>query len=668
MLTTIDKMPMRSRATLSLSSPPSSHFHIAVSILLCWLMMAAIQTDAAEITSSDSAPAILPLTVESDIYNLGPYVSYYEDKNSQLNFNDILLEKASPHWSRQDTDVPSFGYSDATFWLSLDLKNTQTRDTEWLLELRYPVLDYVDVYITEGFHLFQRYSTGDNLSFYSRPFPHRNFIFPIQLQSGQSLKIYLRVQSKTSMQFPLKLYSPSAFQNQNDKANILQGLYYGIMMITALYNLFLYFSIKKSRFLFYVAFICGFSTYQLSISGYAYQYLWPESMEWNSWSLPMFLSITLLFMAMFVSRFLNLPEHKPRTNKLLISVAVLTLFAAFLQTAIGYRFSIRFIILAILFSITLSLILGIQRSLQKDRSAQYFTLAWLSSLLGAFILGFNKFGMIPRNAFTENSLQIGTAIEVVLISFALGEYIAQQRRARALAQMETTRMEILARKAKEEALEAEKKYSARLEVQVNERTSELQNALKQLESANQRLEKQSYVDELTSLFNRRYFNQRYEMEVKRTRRNCTSLSVIMVDIDYFKKLNDTYGHLFGDLCLCHVASILEQGKHRPGDIIARYGGEEFVVLLPSTPLEGGLIVAERIRGLVENTKAPQPTEGPLSTEPKITISLGVATLHPDSTESGAELLQQADEALYQAKESGRNRVCVAPSKTPIDRH
>ncbi|OZG71613.1 hypothetical protein BTA51_20250 [Hahella sp. CCB-MM4] len=659
-------------------------------------MLVDIQAFAAEPDSAATQPtstvvttsaARLPISTERDVYNLAPYVSYYEDKDSRLSFYDIFLQKVSPHWITQDNETLSFGYSDATYWLVVDLENIDINDSEWFLEVGYPVLDEVDIFITEGVHLLQQFNSGDNLTYNSRLYPHRNFVFPLNLQSGQPLKIYLRVRSETSIQVPLKLYSPTAFHTLDNKATFVEGIYYGFMLIMALYNLFLYFSIKQSRYLYYVAFICCFSMFQLSLSGFAYQYLWPESVRWNQLSLPVFLGTTLFFMAMFVNRFLNLPEHKPWAGRLLISGAILALAGALLSTTISYRSMILFMIAISMVNITLALILGIQRSMEKDRAAQYFTLAWFSSLMGAIILALNKIHLIPRNFATENALQIGTAIEVVLISFALGEYVAQQRRARAQAQQESMRMEVLARMAQEDALAAEKKYSAQLEVQVNERTNELQKTLHLLEKANHSLEKQSHVDELTNVFNRRYFNQRYEMEVKRAARDGTPLSLIMIDIDHFKRLNDNYGHLFGDLCLRHVALILEKGKHRPGDTVARYGGEEFVMLLPVTPLEGAMIVAERIRGWVEHARAPHPDDVPHSSntnanyadafttnafntssihpnsiEPNITISLGVATLQPESQASGNQLLQLADEALYMAKENGRNQVCSADSK------
>ncbi|MDZ7266780.1 MAG: sensor domain-containing diguanylate cyclase [candidate division KSB1 bacterium] len=163
----------------------------------------------------------------------------------------------------------------------------------------------------------------------------------------------------------------------------------------------------------------------------------------------------------------------------------------------------------------------------------------------------------------------------------------------------------------------------------------------------------SITDELTGAFNRRYFNQRYETEFMRALRYNRPLSVIMLDIDHFKKFNDTHGHLLGDKVLKMVAQVLE-GSLRKADLLARYGGEEFVIVLPEINKEKGRKVAEKLRRAIERTIFPKAETQPLG---QITISLGLASF-PEDTEEGHVLLALADEALYQAKFLGRNQVGV----------
>jgi diguanylate cyclase (GGDEF)-like protein len=164
----------------------------------------------------------------------------------------------------------------------------------------------------------------------------------------------------------------------------------------------------------------------------------------------------------------------------------------------------------------------------------------------------------------------------------------------------------------------------------------------------------SFTDELTGMFNRRYFNQRFDREMQRALRYERPLTAIMIDIDHFKTFNDNHGHLMGDRVLRIVAELLESNI-RKADIPARFGGEEFVILLPEIDKEHGYKVAEKLRRAVEKAEFPKEETQPLG---RITISLGVASFPEDST-SAPDLLERADRALYLAKTLGRNQVAIA---------
>ena len=156
------------------------------------------------------------------------------------------------------------------------------------------------------------------------------------------------------------------------------------------------------------------------------------------------------------------------------------------------------------------------------------------------------------------------------------------------------------------------------------------------------------VDGLTQIHNKRYLFEALEREVMRARRHDRPLSVLMFDIDYFKRINDQYGHLAGDYVLRELARVVQE-RIRRDEVFARYGGEEFAIVLPETPLDGATTLAEQLRAKVAEHKfAFQGERIPM------TISIGCAVLHEDR--SATELMQRADEKLYEAKRSGRNRV------------
>lgn len=177
----------------------------------------------------------------------------------------------------------------------------------------------------------------------------------------------------------------------------------------------------------------------------------------------------------------------------------------------------------------------------------------------------------------------------------------------------------------------------------------------QIELKRQRdmLARLSNLDGLTGIPNRRALDAALEREWRRGMRSLKPLSLIMIDIDHFKAYNDTYGHLAGDDCLRTVSQILQDATERAGDLLARYGGEEFVAILPETDQSGALMVANRMREALEQRTLPH-SSSPLGAQ--VTVSIGTATIHPNRDIVVGKLLEEADAALYQAKQRGRNRI------------
>jgi len=174
----------------------------------------------------------------------------------------------------------------------------------------------------------------------------------------------------------------------------------------------------------------------------------------------------------------------------------------------------------------------------------------------------------------------------------------------------------------------------------------------ELESANAELKKLVNIDGLTGLANRRYMDKYLKVEISRSIRSGNPLSVILCDVDFFKKYNDNYGHLKGDDCLKEVATALATACKRTPDLMARYGGEEFAAILPDTSQENAGMVAEGMR-LAVQTLNIEHSESPVG---QVTVSIGVFGCIPERKDEADSMLQKADEALYVAKETGRNQV------------
>lgn len=162
-------------------------------------------------------------------------------------------------------------------------------------------------------------------------------------------------------------------------------------------------------------------------------------------------------------------------------------------------------------------------------------------------------------------------------------------------------------------------------------------------------------DGLTQIPNRRYFDEYFRQEWLRSLRERQALSLILCDVDFFKPYNDTYGHQAGDDCLIRIAHTLGQTVRRSGDVVARYGGEEFAIILPNTSTVGATRIAEDIQGAIAALQIPHAAS---TVSPYITLSLGITSLVPAPDISAETLIQCADQALYQAKRTGRDRYCI----------
>lgn len=198
---------------------------------------------------------------------------------------------------------------------------------------------------------------------------------------------------------------------------------------------------------------------------------------------------------------------------------------------------------------------------------------------------------------------------------------------------------------------------------LHEMRDALQKTTNALNKANAELQRLSALDGLTGIANRRRFDEALQAEWLRARRDCSAISLMLIDIDHFKQYNDSHGHPAGDECLRRVAQTLQGGVTRAGDVTARYGGEEFAVILPATPLSGALYVAGHLRASVEALNLPNTGA---RRNGKVTISVGLCTAVPNREMDALVLVSCADEHLYAAKRTGRNRIAGGQLSSPLD--
>ena len=180
-------------------------------------------------------------------YKIGSHLQYIEDPHQTLTLDDFVGDHRQPmRWNLPEDDVPNFGYTRATYWFHFSLLGVDEGSTSWLLALSYSLLDQVTVYFVENERVVRSYETGDIYAFNSRPIEHRHFLFPVPNGGADSLDVYFRVQTDGTLELPLTLWEERAFWEQEQNILLLKGVYFGIIFIMVIYNLFIYFSDRKS--------------------------------------------------------------------------------------------------------------------------------------------------------------------------------------------------------------------------------------------------------------------------------------------------------------------------------------------------------------------------------------------------------------------------------------
>ena len=580
---------------------------------------------------------------------IGKNMLYIKDEAQTLSTEQVL---ASPdlQWRTINKASPNFGFTDAAYWFRFNLINEEVKYRKVLIELPIAFLDSVRLYRFSDLGILERHYVGDERPFDERPIEHQKFLMPFDLQPGLN-QFLMRIQSSGTVEAPLSVWAPDAFLVADGNDRLMQGIWFGVLGIMVIYKFFMLLLLRDTTYLHYAGFTLSYLLFQAALKGYGFAYIWPTQLEWNSFSISVFIASANFFGFMFLLTLLDLPQHNPKVGRVVSVIAGVCAVLVLLSLIVPYNLTVRINSAMAMVTCIAALVVGYWSWYTGNSMAKYFCLAWTSAFTGVAILIGTKFGVMPANFWTNNAGQIGVMIQVSLFSFALAHRFNREKEMRIRAQQASLESERIARRSKEELLVAEAYAKEKLEQKVSERTLNLQQALSQLEKANKKLEIMSTTDALTKLFNRRHFETSFATEFKRSSRHKRQLSVILCDIDHFKSINDQHGHQAGDECLQKVAEIFNERITRSGDVTARYGGEEFIILLSDTSMHQAKIIAEDLRLSIEELKFEFNSKAI-----PVTASFGVSTLKSRNTQRADQLITQADTALYQAKNSGRNQV------------
>nr|WP_240980311.1 7TM diverse intracellular signaling domain-containing protein [Ramlibacter agri] len=373
----------------------------------------------------------------ADQHRLGPYVAYLEDPGGRLQLDDILQPAQQARFRPDQGNGPAanFGLTRAAIWLRIRIAAAPGSDPGWLLELAYPPLDHLQLYSPDGQGGWRRQVGGDLEPFASRPIAHRNHVLPVLLPAGATSTLYLRLESEGTVAAPLRLWRPAALWRSDQASYAALALYFGLLAGLLLYNLLLFVSVRDTAYLVYVLFVAGMALALAALTGLGYQFLWPRQVWWNSVSPPAGFCFAAVFGLLFARRFLDSAEGMPVIDRLLLALAAAWGLTLVPLLVLPYVVSNWLVTLLAPISVIVLVTSGVLALRRGHAGARHYLAAWALLLAGVLVLSLHNTGIVPSNAFTANALLIGSALELVLLSFALADRINVARRFREQAQI-----------------------------------------------------------------------------------------------------------------------------------------------------------------------------------------------------------------------------------------
>lgn len=423
-----------------------------------------------------NAKTIEPIIIDnSNINNIEP-IYIYEDKSGLLNASEIL--KLDSFFISKEKS-PNLGLSNSIFWIKFRVLNN-TKFNDFILGCSNSIIDEFEIYQIDNNALSKKITLGDNQPFSERKYNHQFLMIDLNLESGTSKEYLLKVKSWEQTVIPLFIGSTQKVYESNTSHDMIFGLFFGIMFVLIFYNIFIFFTVRDSSYLYYIIYISFITLTQAALNGYSFKFIFPNSPHLSNISLIIFNSIAGLAAIKFIQTFLKTKHHLPRLNKGYYFIAVFYILGLITVLLNLKQVSYKLMDFGGFLISFFSLFIAIKMSLKGNQSAKFFLVAWSFFLVGVILFVLKNSGVLPANVFTNHTMTLGVTLEGILLSFALANKIN-------IVQAE-----------KEELI---LNQNIVLEQKVDERTNELNIALTNLKETQSQLvdaEKMSSLGQLTA--------------------------------------------------------------------------------------------------------------------------------------------------------------------------
>lgn len=382
-------------------------------------------------------PLVLGETTERmDVY---PAIEMLKDRSLQYTAREVTSEPFSGQFLSADEIEQKTGFFETATWIRFNIVNESNRK-QWLLEFAFPLIHEIRLYIEDESGVTELHRGGANYPFGIREIEHRHFVYELAIEPGESQTYYALATGGGDLHPPINIWQKEAFIGRTAQEATLLGVFYGIVLVMIVYNLFLYISLRMRSYLYYVAAITCTLMGKVSINGLGFQYLWPDQPMWNKLATTFWVSLACIFILMFTRIFLEADQHVPSFRKwtygliTLNSLVLAILFVSLYSGQVSYYWAQTAMVLASLFTFVTVLITAFMCLKRGARQARFYIAGWLIFLTGVSITILQRSVVLPYSMLTEYAGQAALTAEVVLLSLALADKINIIRREKEIAE------------------------------------------------------------------------------------------------------------------------------------------------------------------------------------------------------------------------------------------
>lgn len=378
---------------------------------------------------------------DKDIFLTKKYLEILDDPEGRLGIEEVSSSKFSTLFKPLSTEYPTNPVLNGAYWLRLHLKAEENLSEQYLLESFTFKVNQLELYYPDQNGNYKSYKTGNQYIFEDRGLSHKNFEFLLPLTKNQEKIIYIKYQTADPVRLVMVIRNFERFTQYALSEYFLLGLFYGIILVIAVYNLFLFYTIRERAYLYYVLYVVSIGFYAMAQDGTGFQYIWPDFPEFNNYCIPIFMYSLVLWITMYTRKFLPVKEKAPMLNQMVIYYLVFR--TSYFILSITYFPILKVFMLIDLIPFLLCYLIAFSIYRQGVKSAIYF-IAGFSFLFIAFLInGLMYAKLLESSIFTVYSMNMGAVAEMILLSIALAERVRQFREEKAVKEQENTRLELM---------------------------------------------------------------------------------------------------------------------------------------------------------------------------------------------------------------------------------